>query len=411
MRSIESLESRRLLAGVTILTHGNDGDITGWVTGTATAIANRASGTSAIYILQIGLSSKNRLAVLSFKPDSGSPTIAQATSGETIIKLDWSTVSDGTYSTLQVGDVAANYLLTTHKGIPMLVDEPIHLIGHSRGASLNTEIAKDLGQRGVWVDEFTSLDPHPVNGGSNNFLGADFGDIAMYTWSNIVFADDYWRTNGDGNSLDPNGLPVTGAHTLSLNSTVQKDFIVSAHEAVPAYYYGTIDFTGFSDDEVPVNSDWYKGTKAAPARDATGFLYSLIAGGARPADGLSLAFGGTAKRVDVGQAGLQFPNVGDVKLSTKSITSGDSLSVRFTHQDRGGSATVIVSLDTDKNPFNNKVQIIGQRKYSKTTAVTASRVSADTTGVAAGSYYVQVETIDGNGQARFYYAASKLKIS
>ena len=41
---------------------------------------------------------------------------------------------------------------------------PVDLIGHSRGASLNTELARKLAERGIWVDDFTSLDPHPVDG-------------------------------------------------------------------------------------------------------------------------------------------------------------------------------------------------------------------------------------------------------
>jgi len=273
MMCMESLESRRLLAGVTIITHGFEDDTTGWVSTMADAIANRAGGKSvvAIYTLNVGLDSNNNLAVLGLVHQAGTSTVTSASSGETIIKLNWSTVSDGTYSTVQVGDVVAAWLMATPSGsmagLPALDELPIHLIGHSRGASLNTEIAGDLGEHNIWVDQFTSLDPHPVDGGSNNPLGVSFGDEPMITWSNIVFADDYWRTNGNGDSIDPNGLPVAGAFTQSLAASVQADFVDSAHSSVHAWYFGTIDLHASSDSAgINIPGAWYDDSSALPPR-------------------------------------------------------------------------------------------------------------------------------------------------
>src|SRR2546430_2185758 len=81
--------------------------------------------------------------------------------------------------------------------------------GFSRGGSLVSEIAKGLGQHGVWVDELTYLDPHPVNGGSSNF-GFNFGDPAMSAYDNVRFIDDYYHLD-PGNPFDFSGVSVDGA--------------------------------------------------------------------------------------------------------------------------------------------------------------------------------------------------------
>jgi hypothetical protein len=415
MTFFESLESRTLLAGVTIITHGFDDDTTGWVSTMADAIANRAGGKSAvaIYTLDVGLDSNSNLAVLGFDHQSGTATTITASSGETIIKLDWSTVSDGTYSTVQVGDVAAAWLMATPDGLPSLDELPIHLIGHSRGASLNTEIAKDLGEHNIWVDQFTSLDPHPVNGGSNNPLGISFGDEPMITWSNIVFADDYWRTNGDGDSLDPNGLPVVGAFTQSLAASVQADFVSSAHDSVHAWYFGTIDPHAKSDsDGISIPSAWYGNSSALPARDRTGFDFSLIANGKRPAAGIATAFGGTAARVDPKERGTQWADVGEIALSSDNLVAGHGFRIKFAEQDRASASRVTFYLDTDKNPYDgNEVRALARGTFAEASAVTTGELKAGTSGVAPGKYYVFAKITGADGLVRYAYAQQALTIS
>jgi hypothetical protein len=414
-KHIESLETRRFLAGVTIITHGFESNTIGWVSTMADAIANRAGGKSdvAIYTLDVGLDTNSHLAVLGLVHQRNTSTITTASSGETILKLDWSTVSDGTYSTVQVGDVVAAWLMATPDGLPSLDEMPIHLIGHSRGASLNTEIAKDLGEHDIWVDQFTSLDPHPVDGGSNNIFGADFGDEPMITWNNIVFADDYWRTNGNGQSIDPNGLPVAGAFDQSLAASVQANFVDSAHEAVHAWYFGTIDPHAASDsDGISIPTGWYGDTSTLPPRDDTGFAYSLIAGGERPASGLAIAHGGTAARVDPGEHGTQWADVGDIALRSTSVAAGQSVKIQFNQQDRQSDSRVTFYLDADKNPYDgNNVRVLASGIFSESDAVTAAHLKAGTSGVHAGKYFVYAEITSADGLVRYAYAPQMLTIS
>src|SRR4051812_16731508 len=99
---IERLESRRLLAGVTVLSHGQSGNIDGWVKKFADDITLRAGGTSNVsqYVMTINKNQSNQLNVTSYARSSGFPAPITTPGGEIIIKLDWSAVSGGAFSTV-----------------------------------------------------------------------------------------------------------------------------------------------------------------------------------------------------------------------------------------------------------------------------------------------------------------------
>ncbi len=153
-----------------------------------------------------------------------------------------------------------------------LAELPLHLIGHSRGGSVITEMARLLGAQGIWVDQVTTLDPRPV---------ALFGDAAVTSWANVLFADNFWQNLGDG-FIVPNGQAVFGAYNrklLDLNGGYS-----SSHSDVHLWYHGTIDLaTPASDTQATITatqrSTWWTSTEMAGA--AAGFLYSLIGGGDR----------------------------------------------------------------------------------------------------------------------------------
>ncbi|HEY0007672.1 MAG TPA: hypothetical protein VGB55_03015, partial [Tepidisphaeraceae bacterium] len=205
----ETLENRRLLAGMTLLTHGFNGNVNGWVAEAAEGIEERLGEDHAsIYTMSVTASGGN-LAVSRFRPDSGQENYQQTQGGEVVVKLDWSSVSGGAFSTGQVAQAVSTYLLSAGSGTPALAELQMHLIGHSRGASLVTALSQQLGAAGVWVDHVTSLDPHPVDG-VNDLFGANFGDAKMTTYDNVTFADNYWRTDGNINNPDFDGEFVRG---------------------------------------------------------------------------------------------------------------------------------------------------------------------------------------------------------
>ena len=406
----EPLEPRRLLAGITLITHGYNSNVTGWVATAATDVQTRAGGknASSIYTMTVAKSGSG-LAVTGFTPDSGQKAYAATTAGELIIKLDWGTVSSGGYTTGQVAAVVSSYMLATPKRGTALAELPIHAIGHSRGASLVTALSQDLGIAGVWVDQVTDLDPHPVDG-KNDFLGADFGDAKMAVYDNTVFADDYWRTDGNANNEDFDGEKVAGAYNGDLNSTVQKDFFISAHQAVTAYYVGTIDTGTLDGGDHPVIPSWY-GTKTTPARTATGFDYSRIAGGSRPTTGLSTLLGGGGTRQAAGQKGSQWANV--LNFSTRgssSISAGETVDARFYVADRDSRSRVNVVADTDQSPYNGGFTVLSGRNFSST-ALSTGRVGVNTAALKAGKYYFAAYVYDGSNHARWTYSNKQITVS
>src|SRR5262245_50938469 len=105
---LEFLESRRLLAGVTILTHGHQGNITGWIDEAADAIQNRLGGTSAAsqYVMKV-----ENGGVSSFTLEDGNKPLDQTSRGEAIVKLDWSDIANTSNFTDDIAEEIANYIL------------------------------------------------------------------------------------------------------------------------------------------------------------------------------------------------------------------------------------------------------------------------------------------------------------
>src|ERR1039457_2628172 len=165
-------------AGVTVITHGYNGNVTDWVIPMGDKIPQYHSfpgSNSTSYLNSITRNGSVYSTSQKFL-DGVSPLSSD--SGEIVIALDWSSLS-GLFvaSTAAIATNAASALLSTTL-IPELAGRPLaamplHLVGHSRGASVMTELARILGAQGLWVDQVTTLDP---------FLLALNGDPGMVNY-------------------------------------------------------------------------------------------------------------------------------------------------------------------------------------------------------------------------------------
>ncbi len=287
-------------AGVTVITHGyhllpgDAGSVAGWLNSIADEIANRAGGSSAtVYSLKIGTPLLNPypfgpIKVLSFKRESGPVVSSSSSLAEIIIKVDWTDL-DGGYQcnnavpTLYIAETIVPALkqpkslalddpsqldLDLPAEMNSFLELPIHLIGHSRGGSVAADVARQLGELGCWVDQVTTLDPHPIA-----------CDAPVLLQDNIVFADNYYQELAFWVKGIP--LPDTFYRKLTdLNAGYD-----NAHSDVHLWYFGTIklgDGVPNGDGQTITSSmrgTWYWGSEERGSQ--TGFYFSRLGGGER----------------------------------------------------------------------------------------------------------------------------------
>jgi len=310
-----------------------------------------------------------------------------------------------------------------------LTEFPIHLIGHSRGGSVVSEMARLLGQEGVWVDQVTTLDPHPVS--------FPYGDADVLLFENVLFADNYWQTNPDASC--PNGESILGAYNRFL-ANLQNGYSCN-HSDVHLWYHGTIDWfdtpatdTPATDTQATITSSerqtWWTAYEGQGA-DA-GFYYSLIGGGNRlstdePAgagngmirDGYNKVWdfgaGSAANRYALASNNGGWPNIIKFNISgTNRITVGESTLLKFFYQygaTTNQSVNLKVFLDRDFNPYNANDQMMIDVNYPSTgtNSVFFANLSLSSTNVSAGTYAVYAK-MTGGGHTRYLYAPELLRI-
>jgi Ca2+-binding RTX toxin-like protein len=395
---VELLETRRLLSGVTLITHGQGGGGDDEARQIADLIADRAGG-AAHYIMTVEPDNVLGAEVTSFTKDTGSDDINSIASGEMTIFLDWAEAN--VTPTPIIANGVADFMLAN-----ALVEQGIHLAGPSRGASVVSNLAAALGERGVWVDHVTYIDPVPA-GGVVPGLG-DVVDGPMLVTENVVFADNYWRSD-DNVATGFDGQPVDGAHNVSLNDTVQQDNDGDPHTGAGLYYIATVDPTG----PLPsgARASWFGGDH--PDRDETGYVFSRIVAGVRPKDGLHPEFTGTAHRDSIDPEGSQWANVSDVTLRniSGSVAAGTTIRVGLRFGDADSASTVSVFLDRDRNPYNgNTVSRIARRSLpiddNGGVQVRGSTVEAD-----PGMYFVYAQIADAAGHVRYAYTRNALTLT
>ena len=417
--------------GVTVITHGFNSNVTDWVIPMAEKVEEYPGipgTTSSCYKISITRNGSGQYVTTATLIDGTAPLLTD--SGEIVVKLDWSTLSSDGTSTTTVAQAAVSALLATNlipeMGGRPLVQLPLHLIGHSRGGSVITEMARLLGAQGIWVDQVTTLDPRPV---------AQFGDASVTSWANVLFADNFWQNMGDGLFV-PNGQSVFGAYNRKLLNL--SGGYSSSHSDVHLWYHGTIDLaTPASDTQASITasqrSAWWTATEMSGA--AAGFLYSLIGGGDRlsnlePAgagngrisDGFNrnwdLGGGVAANRTALpADAGL-WPNpIRFDLINMSTIPAGESFDVALYHQEGTSGPSEIelrIFLDADFNPYNGNEIEVDEEALSRTGTSVVSlntvNTTADAASVAPGSYAVCARLNDGT-RTRYLYAPEILVVT
>jgi hypothetical protein len=411
----DGLERRNLFAGVTIVTHGQawDRELSPWVDSMADAIANRVPGGASVVTIELNNDTGSIRASARYR--DGSPKASEVASGEVVAVLDWSDLAGGggpfdlfiaDYSTRHVAGwvrdaITSSWLLPD---IGALTSLPIHLIGHSRGGSLVCELASLLGEQGIWVNQVTTLDPHPRDWVS--------GDAELRISSNVAFADNYWQFAGLLSDFSPDGTPISGQSFNVYLPTLDGGYS-DPHADVHLWYAGTIDTFGDVDDgsAMLLGSDratWYEDTEQLGT--AAGFNLSRLSG--QPLDrgffpyeresaeivhfGVHELLGGSGLRTEVLLSQSPWPNLLDVNADAEGgVRAGQWLDVDFTLASVPSNVRVKISIDVDANPLNsNEVAWDTIDIDSARAELSNHEMRLSTTGLTPGTYYITASVTD-----------------
>ncbi|PWU15994.1 MAG: hypothetical protein C5B50_14235 [Verrucomicrobia bacterium] len=432
-------------AGVTIITHGLNGDADGWVSGMAAQIPNYPAfpGTNytfyKIYFVPTGTGSYR----LAWGRLGGSQPLS-TDSGQIVVALDWGQLADGnSYSTYQVAAPVASALQDTSFISELnghaLCELPLHLIGHSRGGSLMAETSRYLGTNGVWVDHLTTLDPHPLNNDGFDLDGLLYSvtdaPVRYTTCLSVLYRDNYWQDD----ATFVYGEPVWGAFNRQLSGIQLSGGYQDDHSNVHLWYHGTVDRQNpASDGEAQITSaelaNWYTAYEAHGAN--AGFKWSLIGGGDRmsydaPAGGWLIIRDGYNQVWDLG-AGTQFnnratlprnngnwPNVIKFNLiGSNPVPQTTNIFVKYFYQwaassVSNGNASVGFYLDDDLNPFNDNARLLTQISVpaNGSNYVSSQTVSLalDSENASAGQHSLYAK-ITAGGRSRYLYAPEILTV-
>ena len=426
-------------AGVTIITHGLNGNVDDWIIPMAERIPNHPNFPGASFsCYEIRFVSAGQ----GFRVTNewiGGVAPMESDSGEILIKLDWRQLANNSHSTYEVAEMVVPQLLNPDF-VPelsghALAEWPLHLVGHSRGGSLVCEMSRLLGLQGVWVDHVTTLDPHPLNNDGFMDIFYTVVDATAVTYENVLFADNYFQ------ELDflIYGKDVPGAYVRELTS-LENGYggIGGAHSDVHLWYHGTLDLATPTTDSAAtiggaIRNDWWTAFEARGTN--AGFFYSRIGGGdrlssAQPVpsrarrirDGMNQRwdFGaGTAdNRTTLESNNGAWPNLIDLHVpGPAEVSLGDIISIQGYFQYGlmpGGMAELRIYLDADRNPLNGHaaelaVLAVPSTGIDQVTSFT-EEIATGGHGLASGEYLVAGRISDGE-ESRWLYARDPVMLS
>jgi hypothetical protein len=439
-------------AQVVVITHGYNSDAGDWVKSMADQMADYTAWwgeTASCYQITVATNLAGQFAVSSGL--IGGVPADQSTSGNIIVKLDWSNVAGGIqsipfqiYNAPYATDVIAEAVVPKLLDVGFIADIqghalaelPLHFVGHSRGGSLISEMARLLGAEGIEVDQLTFLDPHPCVG--NVFpdsLGCPVFDPQPTLFTNVRFADNFYQINNDPFEL--NGQSVVGAYNRRLTSL--GGGYGSEHSNTHLWYHGTIDLgspasDGLASITAQNRSSWY----AAGETNGTwsGFLYSGIGGGNQSSTNQPLGAVFPAIEAGVlgtrqplvsnsrswpnllelkyGNDGFDYPSEPGLAMRREGVVSPGglvSLGVGFTHS---SSMTDSISyyLDQDANPINSLGSLLATDDFAESPgqpSATFTRNIELTNAPSYGLYYV-VAVIGNGTKQRIRYSKEKIAV-
>ena len=162
-------------------------------------------------------------------PDSGFTEAAADAFYASLVQLDLELggkIGQDTANGFQLYDETTGEIIRKQGS---LLNSPLHFVGFSRGAVVNSEIIQRLGtfyplaggftkaKNGDRIGgdlQMTTLDPHDFNQPGLNLpiIGnfSDFYEPKVQVWDNVTFADNYFQTVPDlnGNTLTPAGRDI-----------------------------------------------------------------------------------------------------------------------------------------------------------------------------------------------------------
>lgn len=405
--------------GVTVITHGLNGQVDGWLLSMCRSLSvhPRVPGTNAsIYRVSVTRPSGSYVVTAS----SEKVNQPMNPSGEIIVAVDWSTIA-GLFqpSTAQIAVPVASALRSTtlipELGGRPLVELPLHLVGHSRGASMMAEVARLLGAEGIWVDHLTLLDPYPSTLANS--------DPTLRNYANVFFTENFRQTYSF-----PDGVTLDGAYERVLTGLTAGGYEAGAeHSDVHLWYHGTLDFrTPLTVDGVTISeaerTNWWTAMEARGVN--AGFRYSLIGGGDRfltndpagspgkVADGINQVWdfgaGLSANRTALAVNNGAWPNVIQLMLRGRVLSEGAlQAEARYQHGLTAADvAELSLRLDPDLNPWNTNELVAGSVALPGTGTASVGLCMAEISppeGIAPGEYHVLARTARG-GLQRWYYA-------